>query len=320
MVAKRPLLRGILTLTTAGLLVRMIGMAYRVLLVRVTGSEVVGVFQMTFPVTAFVLRQCHSACRSRCRGLSAVTAKRDTARVRASFKISFSLVLLNAIIVSALLLLCAHLLSGRVLSDHRTHLAILMMPIALVFTCTSGVVRGYFHGHQHATPPAIAQVVEQVVRVGVTLCLFRRLTGATVESAAAIAMLAMGIGEAAGFVTLLTAKLRWVPADRAAASQPQATSSSEPSNMNLISELLAMSLPLTAVGFITTISHTVDAIVIPRRLMCADLTARRPPSCSAGCQVWPCRSFSSPACSSSQYRLCCFLKSPHQGRTAARPI
>ena len=270
MVAKRPLLRGILTLTTAGLLVRMIGMAYRVMLVRVIGSEVVGVFQMTFPV----YRLCATAVSlglpvALSRTVAESLAKRDTARVRASFKISFSLVLLNAIIASALLLLCAHLLSGRVLSDHRTHLAILMMPIALVFTCTSGVVRGYFHGHQHATPPAIAQVVEQVVRVGVTLCLFRRLTGATVESAAAIAMLAMGIGEAAGFVTLLTAKLRWVPADRAAASQPQATSSSEPSNMNLISELLAMSLPLTAVGFITTISHTVDAIVIPRRLMCA---------------------------------------------------
>lgn len=269
MVAKRPLLKGILTLTTAGLLVRAMGMAYRVLLVRVAGSEVVGVFQMTFPL----YRLCATAVTlglpvALSRTVAESLARGDAARVRTSFRVSFSLVLLNSVAASALLLLGAHLLSGRVLSDDRTHLAILVMPIALAFTSVSGIVRGYFHGHQYATPPAIAQVAEQVVRIGVTLYLFRRLAGAAVESAAAIAMLAMGIGEAAGFVTLLTGKLRWHPAGRSTAARPLAARSPEPLNLNLISELLAMSLPLTAVGFITTASHTVDAIVIPRRLMC----------------------------------------------------
>jgi len=288
-VAKRPLLKGILTLTTAGLLVRAMGMAYRVLLVRVTGSEVVGVFQMTFPL----YRLCATAVSlglpvALSRTVAESLARGDAAKVRTSFKVSFSLVLLNSIAASALLLLGAHLLSGRVLSDDRTHLAILMMPIALAFTSISGIVRGYFHGHQYATPPAIAQVVEQVVRIGVTLYLFRSLTGATVASAAAIAMLTMGIGEAAGFVTLLSMKLRWdrsnretaahPPAGRAtatrqsagrtASTRPPAARLPQPSNMNLISELLGMSLPLTAAGFISTASHTIDAIVIPRRLMC----------------------------------------------------
>lgn len=266
--ARRPLLKGILTLTSASLLVRMMGMAYRVLLVRVAGSEVIGIFQMTYPL----YRLCATIVSlglpiALSRTVAESLARRDTARVRTSFKVSFSLVLLNSIAASAILLFGAGLLSGRILSDHRTHLAILMMPIALAFTCTSGIIRGYFHGHQYATPPAIAQVVEQAVRIGVTVCLFRRLAGAPVESAAAIVMLAMGIGEAASFATLLSMKLRWDPADRATPSEPRATSSHPPSNMNLISELLTVSLPLTAVGFISTVSHTVDSLVIPRRLM-----------------------------------------------------
>ena len=103
--ARRPLLKGILTLTSASLLVRMMGMAYRVLLVRVAGSEVIGIFQMTYPL----YRLCATIVSlglpiALSRTVAESLARRDTARVRTSFKVSFSLVLLNSIAASAILL------------------------------------------------------------------------------------------------------------------------------------------------------------------------------------------------------------------------
>lgn len=272
MVARRPLLKGILTLTTAGLLVRVMGFAYRVFLVRATGSEVIGVFQMTYPL----FRLCATVVSlglpvALSKTIAESLAKRDHARVRTCFKVSFSLVLLNAVAASAALLFGAHVISSRALSDDRTHLAILIMPVALVFACMSGILRGYFHGHQNATPPAIAQVMEQGVRMAVTVGLIQRLACASVESAAGIVMLAMGIGEAASFVTLLAMKLRSDRTTEPRERVPLTASPLQPSNVELVSELLTMSLPLTAVGFISSVSHTVDALVIPRRLICGGL-------------------------------------------------
>jgi stage V sporulation protein B len=306
-VAKRPLLRNVLTLSASSLVVRVMGFAYRVLLVRITGAEVVGVFQMSAPL----LRLCATVVSlglpvALSKTIAESLAKRDTVRVKNSFRVSFLFVLVNSLVATVFLLALAGFLSERALPDNRTRLAIIIMPIALVFTCASGIVRGYFHGQRNATPTAIAQVIEQCVRAAVTLGLARRIADAPIEAAAAIIMLAMGVGEGAGFVTLMAYKMRsdrslednrppdghqhpssygrpdsqtHLPSRRLRLPHLGRLSHAEPysqahrpshiSSFDLISGLLAMSLPMTAVGFVHSISNTLDALLIPRRLLVA---------------------------------------------------
>lgn len=289
--AERPLLRNVLTLSASSLVVRVMGFAYRVLLVRMAGAEVVGVFQMSAPL----LRLCATVVSlglpvALSKTIAESLAKRDVARVRNSFRVSFLFVLINSLVATVVLLLLAGFLSERALPDDRTRLAIVTMPIALIFSCVSGIVRGYFHGQRNATPTAIAQVIEQCVRAAVTICLARRIADAPVGSAAAIIMLAMGVGEGAGFVTLIAYKIRSTrsledsqPTHRLPHRQlhppphlpPPPLSHRQPhrpphtSSVDLVSELLAVSLPLTAVGFVHSISSTLDALLIPRRLLIA---------------------------------------------------
>lgn len=267
--SKRPLLKGVLTLSTASLLVRVMGFAYRVLLVRAAGSEVVGVFQMTSPLirlSSSIVSLGLPVALSRT--IAESLARRDSARVHRSFKVSLLVVAINSLVATAIILLGADLLAGRVLPDSRTRLAIMTVPLALVFICVSGILRGYFHGHRNATPPATAQVMEQVVRIAVTLALASRIAHAPVESAAAIIMLALGIGEVASFATLVLFKYA---SDRSQRHHPQVFQTKPrdpgPSGFDLLSELLSISLPLTAVGLVSSISSTLDAMVIPRRLL-----------------------------------------------------
>lgn len=88
--AERPLLRNVLTLSASSLVVRVMGFAYRVLLVRMAGAEVVGVFQMSAPL----LRLCATVVSlglpvALSKTIAESLAKRDVARVRNSFRVSF---------------------------------------------------------------------------------------------------------------------------------------------------------------------------------------------------------------------------------------
>lgn len=109
--SSRPLVKGVLTLSTASLLVRVMGFIYRVLLVRTAGPEVVGVFQMTSPLlrlsSALVSLGLPIALS---KTVAESLTKRDTARIRRSFKASFTVVLANSLIATAIILLGAHVL------------------------------------------------------------------------------------------------------------------------------------------------------------------------------------------------------------------
>lgn len=265
---KRHMLKNVLTLSSASLLVRAMGFIYRVILVRAAGAEVIGVFQMTSPLlklSSSVVSLGLPVALSKT--VAEALARRDTTKMNKSFKVSLVFVLCNSLVATAVLLASAGFLSERALSDNRTKLAIMTMPLALVFICMSGVFRGYFHGCRNATPPAVAQVMEQSVRIAVAAALASRIARAPAESAAAVIMLALGIGEMAGFATLAVFKFA---SGRRRAEYPTADAKSRapaPSGIDLVSELLAISLPLTAVGFASSVSHTLDAMIIPRRLL-----------------------------------------------------
>src|SRR5690606_34239971 len=73
-----------------------------------------------------------------------------------------------------------------------------IVPIVAV----SSVIRGYFQGKQNMKPAAIAQVLEQVVRIALIAFLAKKFLPMGIEYAAAAAMGASVIGELASFIYL----------------------------------------------------------------------------------------------------------------------
>lgn len=57
--AKHPVLTGTAILTCAGILSRLIGFFYRIFLSRTIGAQGLGIYQMIFPVYAFLPLRCH---------------------------------------------------------------------------------------------------------------------------------------------------------------------------------------------------------------------------------------------------------------------
>lgn len=268
--AFRPLLRGTLALTAAGLFSRFTGSVYRILLVRVIGETGIGLFQMALPAYSLAATAATLGLPAALAKVVAERAARNDWRGVAQARRVATLIAAGATLLAACLAWAgAGWLSRSVLTDHRTHAALAVMPLAVVVASFAAVLRGYFHGLQDLIPQAVAQVVEQSVRIPTVLLLAGLLLPYGLGAAAAGAMAGVAVGELAGLVCLLAWHYRQEtglrPWQRLRPDKPAT------GGLQTARELLVLALPAMAGDMIGALTATADAVIIPRRLQAAGL-------------------------------------------------
>ncbi len=260
------LVQGTLTLFGAGLVNRILGFFYRIVLAQRLGSQGMGLLGFAFPVL-------HVAITASTAGLpvavSKIVAERAAVNpkgVRAVLRIALRFVVLTSLAITALLLLSLQSVSRYLLADPRAIYPLIALVPMLTIVAISSVLRGYFQGLQRMTPSAVGAVIEQIVRIVTALWLIDRFLPRGIEWGAAAAAAGMVIGEACGMVVLLiTYYLRPGPAPSPAAYTAAASRS-------VLRELLAMALPISFTRIIGSITEFLDAAIIPRRLEAGGLS------------------------------------------------
>jgi len=169
---RRPLLAGAAALMAAGIANRLIGTLYRVLLVRVAGEEVVGLFQMTMPVYRIAATVATAGIPVAIARLSAdALGMRDYAGARRYFHAGLSLTAATALAASALLFLTRKIWAYTVMTDSRTAVALAILPLLLFPAALSASLRGVLQGQERLAPVAFSSFAEASSRVPVVLLL-----------------------------------------------------------------------------------------------------------------------------------------------------
>ncbi len=259
---KSNFLKGAAQLAVAGLFTRILGLGNRMILSRLIGAEGLGLFQMILPVYALLAVTAGL-------GLSGAVIKmvadrhaegnrRGQLQVR---KLSLKLVIGSALVCSALLW-AALILPPGFIPDHRILFAIRLTPAAFFFAALSSILRGYTQGQNQMAPTAFSQVGEQVVRVSLGLTAAYYLLPMGLEYALAGIVIGIIGGEIACFIIiLLMQKERRLFVGGGRASAP------------LHKEMFMLSLPILVIRLSTSITHTVESLLIPARLQLAGFTA-----------------------------------------------
>ena len=145
---------------------------------------------------------------------------------------------------------------------------LLALPVLLCFLpCipilgASCVLNGYYYGVARPVPPALGELLEQLVRALLCVRLVYGLRGWPTSFRAAIPAAATLAGETAGLILMLLLGARLVLfAKGAGARRP------------IFRELLALSLPLTGMRLVSALMQTVNATLIPARLRLFGLSA-----------------------------------------------
>lgn len=255
---------GAIKLIIAGFLVRLMGFANRIFMSNLIGAEGMGLFQLTSPVYSLIILTLTAGVSISVSSMTAQEkAKGNEQNALRIAKTGFAFLLGLGLIISVLLVFSAKYIAVNILGDERTYLSLVLLAPCIPIVAAASSIKGYFYGSMQVTPTAISQVVEQIVRIGVIFVLAVQISKQNLAYACALATVSAAIGEMAnlavvGIVFYKESKKPFLK---------EATLSRRKTAIVIGKQ----SIPVSINRFLTSIMGTVEAILLPARLLVGGL-------------------------------------------------
>lgn len=150
-------------LAIAGLLVRVIGMVYRIPLQNHIGDGFMGIYSSAFQVyNILLLLSSYSLPLAVSKMISARLAVKKYNNAYRVFKITLVFAFIVGTIASLVTYFGAHFFADNILKMPNAYFAIIALSPAVFIMAILGVLRGFFQGHGTMVPTAISQILEQI--------------------------------------------------------------------------------------------------------------------------------------------------------------
>lgn len=162
--------KGVVLLTALGAVSQVLSFGYRVALSRLAGAEVMGLYQLVMPVYSVLLSITAVGLTSAVSNLTsqhlALGNSRGANQALVSCLKAFFLLLLP---VGAVVILASDAISVTFLGDARTQLGLILLVPCVALTGVENVHKQSFYGAGLVGPPAIVELLEQLIRTGAVL-------------------------------------------------------------------------------------------------------------------------------------------------------
>lgn len=166
--------KGTLVLSGMVLLTKVIGFFFWIPFQNIAGDDVIGVYRQSFPFYNILLMIASAGIPiTISKFVAERLAKNDTLGARKVLRTGSILLSLTGLISSAFLYFGSEFIARMVLDDKAlvTVPSLKVLALSILIVPVMGVLRGYFQGHQEMMPTGLSQFVEQVIRVGVLICI-----------------------------------------------------------------------------------------------------------------------------------------------------
>ena len=251
---KRAFYQNTAVMTATSLLLRLLGIVFRIFISNRVGAEGMGLYQLVFSV--YILGATF-ATGGLITAVTCLVAQRltrlDSRGVRRLMRLS-SLLCIGVGGISALLLYVGAPLIGRWMGDIRAVPAVAISGIALPFIGVAACIKGYFMARRKAWPPCLSQIVEQSVRIGSILWLLSACWDGSLAGACIIIIVGDALSETVACIYLYLAYRR---------DSKQLPVATRATPQKTLKPLLQIALPLTAGRYLTTILRTVENFLVP---------------------------------------------------------
>lgn len=255
-----------LLLTGTGLLSQGVGFVYRILLTRLAGAEIMGLYQLILPVYSVLLSLTAAGLYTGVSNLSAryhsLGNRRAIHQVRGQ---AVGLFLALAVFPCLLLVLLSDGVSVYLLNDARTRLGLMLLVPCLLLTGIENLQKHYFYGTGRILPAAVTELLEQLLRSALVLALLWRLKPATAEGAVGTIVLGMALCE-------VCAALTQTVLFRLSLGSPGTLTGCAVAPKVLRGQLLSIAIPLGAAALLGNLISSANAVLLPRLLVQGGMT------------------------------------------------
>lgn len=269
---RRPLVAGAVTLFVSGLLIRAISTVYRIVLVRVAGEDILGLFQLTLPIYRMGWNLATFGIPVAISQLSADRAGRGdmhgALRLR---RVGLKLTALIALAVSIALALGSEQVAVHVLTDPRTRLPLLVMPFLLFPAALCSAFRGIMQGEQRMGPIAASNALEVALRAPVVIYAVGLAATYGTEWGAASIVFGLTLGELASLLLLVWLARSSLGPIRMPRLPRRSIHFGTSDFLPYARRLLRLAVPVMGSGVLNNLLNISSVAIIPRRLGLAGL-------------------------------------------------
>ena len=157
-------------LATASIIVRMIGLLYRIPLGRIIGDVGNSYYSCAFEIYSLILLiSSYSLPLAVSKIVSARLGTGDRANINRILKCALGFGLTVGVIGALVAYFGAEFLTGTVLNTPEGAICLRVLAPCILIMGVLGVIRGYFQGHGTMIPTAVSQIIEQVVNAVVAV-------------------------------------------------------------------------------------------------------------------------------------------------------
>ena len=244
--------KGALFLTALSAVSQVLGFFYRVVLSRLVGAEVMGLYQLIMPVCSVIMSLAAVGLTSAVSNLTSQhlalgNRKAADQTITTCLKLFFLLLLPVGVVV----IWGSDAISVHLLGDARTQLGLILLIPCVALMGVENCHKHYFYGSGVVRPPAIVELLEQFVRVAGVWLFFE----ISMEKHGAISLNLVMWGMVAGELAAVLFSVSFLRRKK-----------NQGSHLGAMRQIFFMSLPLSANRVLVNILQSMEAVMIPGQL------------------------------------------------------
>ena len=257
------IVEGAISLTVSGLIVKFLGLIYKVPLSYMLSDEGMGYFNSAYTVYTFFFIICTAGVP---KAISILTSEAegegDFEKIKNIYRTAFNLFFILGSAVTVLFLLLAMPIS-KMIGNSGAYFTMLAIAPSILFTSAAGVIRGYFNGKLSFLPIAVSEIIGGASRLFLGLCFafLGHLLNSSLEMISALTILGTTLGSFFSYMFLLIVKKR----------EKKGVISRQKNKLFLFSpgiakRIFAISIPITLTATIGSLNGIIDLAIIMKRL------------------------------------------------------
>ncbi|MBQ2863093.1 MAG: polysaccharide biosynthesis protein, partial [Clostridia bacterium] len=255
------IINGVVILTVANIIVKIIGFAYKIPLLKVLGENGMAYYNAAYQIYTWFytlstaglpLAVAKLVAWSRAEG----NKKQGTKTLNVALLIFGSV----GIFGSAAMFFFARSLSSFQ-NNPEAYRSIMMLAPTLFFICLTSALRGYFQGHENMMPTAISEVIEAASKLalGIVLALYAKNSGLSLSYQAAYAIFGVSMGAVLSTLYLFIVK-KFFKYDKSTGVSVERESTL--CSSSIAKSLLNIAIPISLSSSVMSVASLIDSFVM----------------------------------------------------------
>lgn len=244
---KNNFIKSTIILIIGGFITKILSMVIKIALTRTVGTEGIGLYSLVLPTFNLFITLCTLS-------LPTAISKLVSERKRSSKSIITSIIpitILYNLVLMVILYLISPFLSKYLLKNPDTYYPLISIGLTLPFICISSIIKGYFFGKERMFPHTLSNIVEQLVRLLLTIYFIPNLLKNSLVAAITGVVLINIASEFSSIIVLLI----FLPKEKINLNDFKYDKSN-------LKDVLEISIPTTTTRLIGSISYFLEPIIL----------------------------------------------------------